>query len=217
MSSLKREYQFILEYLRWAHASKIQAVRVIDIHQDDAFAGRPNISPTRILVEISNFPISRPGGLEFPVTAVALSRFLESPQFREQFIEWYGAQIAASISGKGASSLRKQFKNLSVGRHGKLPPRIYLKSEYDRLILELKALHGQFPKLRLPLNREERELIIEFARETSARWLQVVDEKRIGLDQIMPASPQSAAKLILAGTYDCSEESIHSRLFRSSK
>lgn len=188
-------------------------MRVIEIIPRDVSADGASISLTRILVEISNFPIGLPGGPEFPVTAASLSRFLESADFREQFINWYGAQIGASVEGKNASPLRKKFGNLKVGRTGKLPPKIYLRNEYEKLITELKVLGVQFPEPDLPLNREDRKAIVEFARKTSARWLRVVDEERVDLDQIVSASPRATAKLILAESYECSEEAVHSRLF----
>jgi hypothetical protein len=122
------------------------------------------------------------------------------------------------LGPKGVSpKLLKGFSHLSVGRHGKVPPNIILRNEYRKLVIELKSLRNEFPKMPLPIGTVRSKAIFEFARKTSARWLSQVEAGQIGLDQIFAESPEAAAKLSLAATYGCSEEAVHSRLFHNSR
>ena len=205
--------EFVLQYLRWALANNIEVLRVIDIKPRRE--GSDGITPTRIVIDISNFPIENRKGSEFPITAPALAAFLTSSRFREEFIGWYGKQFAASLPIKrGMEGWKKRFANLTVGRPGALPPRLYLRTEFDRFTIEIKALQL---KAELPLNDRRTKLLIAFGRETSARWIGLVESKKISIYELVQGNPKSIAEVILSKLYNCTEESVHSRLFQRTK
>ena len=208
-----QDYEFALQWLRYALANKLHVISVVET--ETKF---PNVSfaagesPfTELLVRIPKFPLTGP-----VTTKERLARFLNSWSLQKEFPAMVRGtnRVNHTRYRRSQKKFRKNFARLAVGRLGKLPPRIILKGEYEQLVGQLKLLHLEFPKLSCPLEREEMSLIIAFARGSSAPWLRLVDEQTIGLDQIVSSSPQAAAKLILAETYGCSEESIHSRLFK---
>jgi hypothetical protein len=193
-------------------ANKFPIVRVVETRSADQAKPRSTLVPAQVVIEILNLPIGHRGCRDFPVRTVALTRFLESLEFRQQFIKWYGVQMASSLRTKRvAPNLQKGFLHLSGGRKGSLPPRAFLKAEYDKLVFAIKELQS---KTELPLNPKRNESLVRFGMQTDARWVGLVKANVISLEQLVTGSPQAAAKTLLSEQYSCSEESVHSRLFR---
>jgi hypothetical protein len=211
----KLDYRFLLELLRWGLALKIPPIRVVSTRLADSVEAIQPLVPTQVVIDIPYFPLGHPRGVRFPVKAASLARFLESPEFHNEFIRWYGKQIAAALPGKGAAAkLRKSFLHLSVGRQGALPPTIILKAEYKRFVLEIKALQLD---AKLPYDRKDAELLLRHGREIGAQWVRLVEKRAVSIEELVMGSPREICRLMLSAKYGCSESAIHSRLFRSSK
>ena len=217
MKRIEPLYEFVLWYLRWALASKTELVRVVEIGPVNAVPPLSEPIPSRVVIEVLNLPVGHAGGPKLPVTGKAVSRFLESREFRNQFIKWYGEQIAVNLEKKSAPArLVKRFRRSSVGRAGPLPPPTCLKIEYDRLLLEIKALQDS-SKSR-PTSQGE-DALLRFGQQTNTHWVKFIEAGTVGFDQLLRGSPQSAAKLILAMKYGYGENTdpVHRRLFQRGK
>jgi hypothetical protein len=207
-----QDYEFVLHVLRWLFANNLPIVRVVETRPAAQPEPESTLVVTQVVIEILNLPIGHRLYRGFPVRPAALKRFLESVGFRQQFVKWYGAQIASSLRLKSmAAGLQKGFLHLSGGRKGSLPPRAFLKAEYDKLVVEIKELQS---RAELPLNPKRRALLVRFGLQTHARWVKLIKANVISLEQLANGSPQAAAKVLLSEQYSCSEESVHSRLFR---
>jgi len=223
MASLKRQrltkkkaFQAVLEYLKYALATKTHFLRVVDMRLVTQSSLPPELAPSQVLIKICGIPVKHERSGRFPIAARTVAQFFESWEVQEQFLHWYGRRIAEAIpKGSAAAKLKKSLANLRKGGLGKLPPQIVLKAQYDRLALEIRSMQSQSPGLS-PLTHKGRESILKFGRKESAHWVQVIENKQVDLDQILRENPKVAAKLILSKQYACSEESIHWGLFRSS-
>ncbi len=201
-------FELFLEFLRYALANKIHPLRVVK--SEPVSLPGTGVSFARVLIEIDGIPVmERENGR--PLSARRVTEFFESWELQEHFLRWLGRRIAKVTprSARGAK-LRKSFAHLT-GRMGKLPPRIFLRAQYDRLVWEIKSMRSQFPSSAVPTDKQ-REAILEFGRKTSAHWLPFVKGK-LDLDQIVRETPGTAAELILGEQYGCSEANIRSWAF----
>ena len=209
------EYKLILDFLRYAVTHRIHPIRVGTLEPASVPPVPDKQSATQLLLEMAEFPIWHHGNMKLPISVKALRKFLQSWYMQEQFLQWYGIWVARSIPKKSpAMMLKKSFENLRVGRAGKVPPQIFLRVEYNNLVADMRDLQSKFPGRSLPLSRKDREAMMEFGRKQSGRWVEILENGEIDLDQIVTATPKSGAKLILANRYGCEEDSISSLLSR---
>jgi hypothetical protein len=208
--SKRQTYEFILQWLRYAIANRIHLIRVTAIRSPEESVVSEDFPSTEVVIRLLRFPEKG------PLTPKAVACFLESWPLQQEFLAWCGKQVAEKMTAhsRAMKKLRSGLMNLKVGRAGKLPPRTILLTRYKRLVGEFKALHDEFPYFAKLLSDAEREAILEFGRKNSTEWIALVTQGKIGLKQIAKVSPESAAKLSLSEIYGCSDESIHSRLFR---
>ncbi|HET9804042.1 MAG TPA: hypothetical protein VFP96_12450 [Candidatus Acidoferrum sp.] len=206
-------FELYLEFLRYALAKKIRPMRVIPSEPAPSPWPGTGVSLARVLIEINGIPvIERKDGV--PISARRVTEFFESWELQEYFIRWLGRRIAKVVPRTAVGKkLRKSFAHLATGRMGKLPPRMFLQVQYDRLVWEIKQMKEQFALSFVPTEKQ-REAIFEFGRNTSASWLPYL-QGRLDLFEIFPETPAAAAELILSERYDCEREAIHSWLFRS--
>lgn len=205
-------FELYLDFLRYALAKKTRPMRVIP--SDPAPSPWPGtgVSLARVLIEINGIPIVE--GKNVPISARRVTEFFESWELQEYFLRWLGRRIA-KVTPRTAvgNKLRKSFAHLTTGRMGKLPPRIFLRAQYDRLVWEIRQMKEQFPLPSMPTEKQ-REAILEFGRNRSASWLPYVQGK-LDLFQIFQETPADAAELILSEQYTCEPAAIHSWLVRS--
>jgi hypothetical protein len=202
-------FELYLEFLRYALANKKHVLRVI--HNEPV--SLPKISFARVLIEINGIPVTeRESAL--PLSAHRVTEFFESWELQEHFLRWLGRRIAKVTprSTRGVK-LKKSFARLTVGRKGKLPPRIFLQKQYKQLVWEIECMQTRFPLAAVPSDKQ-RKAILEFGRKNSAHWLHHVEGK-LDLDQIVLETPGAAAELILGEQYGCSEANIRSWLSRT--
>jgi hypothetical protein len=205
-----QDCEFILQWLRYALANKKPLIHVVAIRSSKESSVSEEFPSTDVMIRLPRFPENGPLGPS------AFTCFLESWPLQQEFLAWCGKQVAAKmpIHSKAMKKLKSGLSNLKVGRTGTLPPRMILVGQYKRLLGELRVLNFEFPDLMLPITKDKRESILKFGQNTSASWLQFVKENKISLDEFVTESAQPGAKLILSKQYRCSEDSIHSRLFR---
>jgi hypothetical protein len=208
-------YELILQALRNVLAQKIPLVRVKRVSNISA---RSQMPTAEIVIEVSGVPITKSKVLGSKQVQRGLKDFFENVKMQEAFIEWLAKRIGQRIpEDSPAKSLETKFMHLKVGRHGKLPPRAVLETEYRKLILEFKAVQIQRPERHLELTNEDRKAITELGRKTCASWVHLVERGVIGLDQIVSDSPEGTAKFALAKLHGTSEDNIHARLFHNYK
>jgi hypothetical protein len=205
-------FELYLEFLRYALANKIRPMRVIPSEPASSPWRGTGVSLARVLIEINGIPImERKNGV--PISARRVTEFFESWELQEYFLRWLGRRMA-KVTPRTAvgKKLRKSFAHLTKGRMGKLPMRIFLRAEYDRLVWEIKQMKERFPLSSVPTEKQ-RGAILEFGRNTSASWLPYVQDK-LDLLEIFQETPSAAAELILSEHYTCEPEAVHSWLFR---
>jgi len=206
-------FELYLEFLRYALANKIRPMRVIPSEPVPSPWPGTGVSLARVLIEINGIPVTehRNG---VPISARRVTEFFESWELQEYFLRWLGRRIA-KVTPRTAvgKKLGKSFAHLTTGRIGKLPPRISLRAQYDRLVWEIKQMKEQFPLSSMP-KAKQREAILEFGRNTSASWLRDV-QGNLDLFEIFRGTPAAAAELILSERYTCEPEAVHSWLFRN--
>jgi hypothetical protein len=205
-------FELFLEFLRYALANKIHPLRVIQSEPVSSPWSGTGVSFTRVLIEIDGIPVmERENGL--PISRRRVTEFFESWELQEHFLRWLGQQIAkVTPRSTGGAKLKKRFAHLTVGRMGKLPPRIFLRAQYNQLVWEIKSMQSQFQASAVPTD-EQREAILEFGRKTSAHWILYVGGE-LDLNEIILENPGSAAELILGEQYGCSDANIRSWLSR---
>lgn len=209
--SKKEQFGFVLQSLRYALANRIPLFRVMET-QAKPFAA-PEYPPVEILIEVYGLPEGQGGRVRRPVSAKRLSEFFGDWKIQEEFLKWYAKRIASTIPADSSlAGLKRSLARLAVGRHGRLPPKIYLQSQYRILIAEITLLHERFGNhVRLPQQRDE---ILNFGVASNAKWIEFCKKRRIFLGELFDVTPKTAAKLILSKQYGCTEGSIHDRLFR---
>jgi hypothetical protein len=208
-------YELILQALRNILAHKI---RLIQVKRVSNISARAKVPTTEMLIEVSGVPIMKSKVLGSKQVQIGLKHFFENWTMQEAFIEWLGKRIGQRIpEGSPAISLKTKFMRLKVGRHGKLPPRAVLATEYRKLVLEFKTVQLQRPERHLELTDQDRKDIIEFGRLIGAGWVHLVKRDVIALDQIVSDSPEGTAKFALAQLHGTTEENIHARLFHKYK
>jgi hypothetical protein len=204
-------FEVYLEFLHYALANKKNVLRVIPGEPVSSPWPRTGVSLTRVLIEVDGIPVAQ-GNNGLPLSVRRVTEFFESWELQEHFLRWLGRRISKVTprSARGVK-LKKSFAKLT-GRMGKLPPRIYLRAQYNQLVWEIERIRTKFPLLTLPTDKE-RKAILEFGRKTSAHWLPYVEGK-LDLDQIALETPGTAAELLLGEQYGCSGANIRSWLTR---
>lgn len=193
-------------------ANKIKPWQVLPAEPASPWPGKP-VSIARVLIEIDGIPIMETGS-SAPIPVRRVTEFFESWELHEYFLAWLGRRIAKVVPRTSVGKkLGKSFAHLKVGRIGKLPPRIFLRAQYDQLVREIKEIKKRFPLSSLPTEKQ-RAAILEFGRNASASWLPYV-QGNLDLFEIFQETPGTAAELILSERYGCGTETIHSRLFRT--
>jgi hypothetical protein len=209
--SKKEQFSFVLQSLRYALANRIPLFRVVET-QTKPFAA-PEYPSVEIIIEVYGLPEGERGRVKRPVSPRRISEFFRDWKIQEDFLKWYAKRIASTIPADSSlARLKRSLARLAVGRHGKLPPKIDLQSQYRTLIAEIMLLHLRFGNhVRLPQQRGE---ILNFGIDNNAKWVQFCKKYRIFLGELFDVTPQTAAKLMLSKQYGCREGSIHDRLFR---
>lgn len=202
-------FELYLEFLRYALGNKKHFLRVIQ--NEPASFAEHEVSIARVMIEIDGIPFIE-GKKGLPIPARIISEFFESWELQENLLRWLGRRIAGAIPrGVRGARLRKGFANLT-GRMGKLPPRMVVRAQYDRLVWEIDRMQSTFQISAVP-NDEQRAAILEFGRNTSAHWLPYV-QGGLDLNEILLVPPGKGAELILGEQYGCTEENIRSWLSR---
>lgn len=206
-----KTYKFILQWLRYAFAKRVRFIRVVEIRPRTNPSTSGKASSDQIVVEIPPLP------RRSPISVKSVARFLQSDRIQEEVLKWIGEQLAEKMPATAPSmrKLRKAFLRLEVGRARQIPPDTVLQGQYRTLILELQALRLTVPGITGPLTNKIQNHVLAIGKEKTTSWYPFVKQNRISLGELLKESPRSAAKLVLAKQYGCTEEAIHAHLFRS--
>jgi hypothetical protein len=205
-------FELFLQFLRYALANKQHPLRVINSEPVSPPWLGGKASFARVLIEINGIPVIE--GLKgLPLSMRRVTEFFESWELQEHFLRWLGRRTATVTPRTHAGKkLKRSLAHLTVGRLGKLPPRIVLRAQYDRLVWEIRQFQEQFPLSAVPTD-EQRKAILDFGRKTSASWFPYV-QGELDLCEIAPETPGAAAELILSEQYGCERNNVHSWLFK---
>jgi hypothetical protein len=212
--SKKEQFGFVLQSLRYALANRIPLFRVVET-KAKPFAA-PEYPPVEIIIQVYGLPVGEGDRVKRPLSARRLSEFFRDWKIQEEFLKWYAKRVASTITDDSSlAGLKRSLARLAVGRHGKLPPKIHLQSQYRTLIAEIMLLHERFGNhVRLQQQRDE---ILNFGTDSNAKWVAFCKKDRIFLGELFDVTPKTAAKLMLSKQYGCTEGTIHDRLFRKAR
>ena len=208
----KEQLRYVLQALRYALANRIPLFYVVEVRTKPLVASL--YPPAEIVIETYGFPLAEGRRVKRPVSAQRLAEFFRDWKIQAEFLKWYAKRVAATIPANNSlAGLKRSFSRLTVGRHGRLPPKVCLKSSYRTLVAEIDLLHDEFGNhVRLPQQHDE---ILNFGVDNRAKWVELVKKGRIFLGELFDVTPKTAAKLILSKLYSCEEGTIHDRLFRN--
>ena len=164
--SKQENYKFMLQWFRYALASKIQLMHVVDIRPVSRSVS-DELPFAELVIQLPKLP------LRGRISLRAVAAFLNSWRLQEVFLKWCGKEIARTIPTTSApmKALRKSFANIAKGREGKLPPQLILISQYEKLVAELTVLYLKFDDLAQELTPRRRRAILEFRAKDACRMV----------------------------------------------
>jgi hypothetical protein len=226
MATRKREttremYEDLLQVLRFALAGKYRLFAVTKIGEVSDEQADKRRYFTEVVTQISVPNPRHPKTGRRLLNGEELKGFFEGRAVQDCFLSWLGKQISDLIPPNTREvGYKKKFENLRVGRLSKLPPTSYLRLEYQKLIYQLKFakeyLDG-YQRNYLGFRDPDKERLLKFGHENNFEWVPFVENGDLSLEQINDKSVQGTVKQLLALRYDTSEETVHSRLSRTSK
>ncbi len=209
-------YEYILQKAKRVLADRELVVRVSAVRPGPSTMNPENFPSTLVELELIGIPFEHPIAKKPIISRERLEEFFQSTEMQRKFITFVCRGVSSTVpDDPELRNLRHKLANVTEGRPSRLPPRLDLQLLYFELLGQVEIARQMYAEI-----QTSRSIVDDLTNRFLAKapvdfwWVHLIRIHQLTVDGMAMGSAEAASQMILALTFDVSEEAIRSRLFR---